>query len=88
MSDDNFQRTIGKLEATLELLNARLTDIDLTLKTISSTTAKLEPKLDSVDERVKKLEAANFWIVTKVLGIVVTALISMVVIKFSGWMPK
>lgn len=88
MADANFERTIGKLEGTLELLEARLRDIDLTLKTHLQSTATLAPRIDAIEDRVKKLEDGTTWIVTKVFGIVVTALIGLVIIKFGIPLPK
>ena len=88
MSDENFHRTIGKLEATLELLETRLRDLDQTMKTISTTTAKLEPKLDAMDSRLKKLEDANSFVVGKIIGSILLAVLGLVVLKTGIPLPK
>lgn len=90
MMADDLSRTLGKLEATLDLLREDFRKLDHTMKNLQQglqATAALPGRIDALEERVKKLEGGSGWFLKAVGGVLVGAILALI-IKSGVPLPK
>lgn len=87
MSDD-INHTLGKLEGQLSYMDSTFKSLQKDIQDVLRVTHNHGPRIDELERKVAKLEESRAWVVGRIIGWVLAAVVGAVLIKTGIPLPK